>query len=194
MKRSGPVPFSIARALRTPKGRGVLAALLLAAAAASGCSSSDEKSADGGADQGAASAAGSVVLNEVSPHGTDALADPDWAEIKNTGSTPIDLSGYKLRDEKSTAILPPGTILGPGQYLIVYCDDVPDGGATDRLHVPFKLGGQDELHLLRPDGTPVDAVLWDAVSAPAGKSYGRLPDGTGAFIALNPTRGTRNGI
>lgn len=194
MKRSGSVPHSVARALRTLPGRGVLAALLFAAAAASGCSSSDGQPADGGADQGAASAAGGVVINEVSAHGTDALMDPDWAEIKNTGSTAIDLSGYKLRDEKVTATLPPGTTLGPGQYLIVYCDDVPDGGAADRLHVPFKLGGQDELHLLRPDGTPVDAVFWDAVSAPSGKSYGRLPDGSGAFTALNPTRGTRNGI
>lgn len=134
-----------------------------------------------------------VVINEVFPHGKDELTDPDWAELKNTGDTAVDLSGYRVRDDKTTATLPPGTRLEPGQYLVLLCDDAPDGGASMALHLPFKLGGSDELYLLQPDGNKVDGVSWDATSAPTGKSFGRLPDGAGQFTALTPTRGARNG-
>ncbi len=135
-----------------------------------------------------------VVINEVFPHGSDELTDPDWAELKNTGSTTVDLSGYRVRDDKTTATLPAGTTLAAGQYLVLYCDDVPDGGATGIIHLPFKFGGKDEFHLQSPTGTEVDSVTWTAATAPTGKSYGRLPDGSGQFAAQTPTRGTGNGV
>lgn len=150
--------------------------------------------ADGGAEEAAdlKVATGAVVVNEIFPHGSDEVTDPDWAELKNIGQSALDLSGYQVRDDKTKATIPDGTSLGPGQYLVIYCDDVPDGGASGRMHVPFKLGGQDEFYLLDPSGNRVDGVSWDGATAPAGKSYGRLPDGTGQFTALTPTPAGRN--
>lgn len=137
---------------------------------------------------------GSVVINELFPHGSDVLSDPDWVELKNIGDAAADLSGYRVRDDKTAASLPAGTQLPPGGYLILYCDDAKDGGASERIHLPFKLGSSDEFYLLLPDGNQVDAVTWDAASVPAGKAFGRLPDGHGSFGAVAPTRGSRNGV
>lgn len=138
-------------------------------------------------------AAKTVVINEVYPHGVDPLTDPDWAELKNVSDATVDLSGYRVRDDKTSFTLPAGTRLAPGEYLIILCDDTPDGGGAG-LHAPFKLGGGDEFYLLQSDGSRVDSVLWTADQVPTGKSYGRLPDGSGSFSALNPTRGARNGV
>lgn len=135
---------------------------------------------------------GQVVVNEVFSSGSDPLTDPDWVELKNIGSSPVDLSGYRVRDEQTTAMLPAGTQIAAGAYLLIYCDDAPDGGARDRIHVPFKLGGQDEFYLLAPDGTSLDGVAWNSTLVSSGRSYGRLPDGIGQYLALTPTPGARN--
>lgn len=133
-----------------------------------------------------------LVVNEVFPHGADELTDPDWAELKNVSDSEIDLSGYKVRDDTTSADLPAGTRLKPGAYLVILCDDVPDGAATGSIHVPFKLGGGDEFRVVRGDGSTADSVVWVKGTVPDGKSWGRLPDGTGQFAATTPTRGARN--
>jgi len=66
------------------------------------------------ADMRIAATAGALVINEVFPHGSDELTDPDWAELKNIGATAIDLSGYQVRDDKTKATIPDGTSLSPG--------------------------------------------------------------------------------
>ena len=45
----------------------------------------------------------------------------DWIELLNSGNTPMDLSGYVLKDSKPyhSYALPIGTILGVGQYLVI---------------------------------------------------------------------------
>ena len=169
-------------------------ALALSLIAAAGCSK------DGGSDgvdaatqdMRAATATATLVVNEVFPHGADELTDPDWVEIKNIGQATADLSGYQIQDDKTKMMLPDGLTLGAGAYLVIDCDDSPDGGATDRIHAPFKLGSEDEFYLLDPSGNRVDGATWDKTLAPSGKSYGRLPDGTGQFIALTPTPAARN--
>lgn len=153
-----------------------------------GCSSGGADATDGGA-TGSPTA---VVVNEVYPHGGDPLTDPDWVELKNTGSAATDVSGYRVRDSKTTVAIPAGTIIPAGGYLVLYCDDIPDGGAADRIHLPFKLGSADQINFLDPTGVKIDGTSWNALTAPTGKSYGRLPDGTGLFIALTPTRAGRN--
>lgn len=135
---------------------------------------------------------GLVVVNEVYASGSDPLTDPDWVELKNVGTMTLDLTGYRVRDDKTTASLPAGTQISPGGYLQIFCDDAPDGGASSGIHVPFKLGSQDEFYLLAPDGSVVDGVAWTAMMAAAGRSYGRLPDGTGQYLLQTPTPGARN--
>lgn len=177
----------------TASRRWAFAFSLFSLLGAAGCAE-QSSAADGStvADMKAAATAGKLVVNEVFAHGSDELTDPDWAELKNIGETELDLSGYQVRDDKTKATLPDGTSLAPGKYLVIYCDDVPDGGATERMHVPFKLGSDDEFYVLDPSGNRIDGATWDATTAPSGKSYGRLPDGTGQFTALTPTAAARN--
>lgn len=153
-----------------------------------GCSGGDA----GAAGDGGAAGAVRVVVNEVYVGGSDPLSDPDWAELKNLADSPADLSGYRLRDAKSPFTMPAGTTVPGRGYLMIYCDDVPDGGATDRLHAPFKLGSADELSLLAPDGSVLDSVGWTATMTSAGRTWGRLPDGTGQYLSLTPTPSARN--
>ena len=141
------------------------------------------------------SAVGLIVVNEVYPSGSDPATNPDWVEFKNLGTYAFDLASYRVRDDTITSVLPAGsqrTIIQPGGYLLVYCDDLPDGGAIDRVHLPFKLGGKDEFYLLAPDGTQVDGTAWDSTTVTNGRSFGRLPDGTGQFLSLTPTPNARN--
>ncbi|MFO0621212.1 MAG: lamin tail domain-containing protein [Polyangia bacterium] len=156
-----------------------------------GCSEGDASTLDAGSEDLSVSAQ-SVVINELYPHGTDTLTDPDWVELKNLGQSAVNLSGYRVRDDKTFFTLPAQATIPAGGYLILYCDDAPDGGASDRVHLPFKLGSQDEFYLLDPSGATISSASWNAVTAPSEKSYGRLPDGTGLFIALTPTRSARN--
>lgn len=136
----------------------------------------------------------SVVVNEVFPHGTDDVTDPDWAELKNISAAAVDLSGYKVRDENTPVALPAGTVLRPGEYLVLYCDDNPDGGNAQVIHLPFKLGSKDEFVLIAPDGSKADGAAWAKDTIPTDKALGRLPDGTGQFTLVKPTKGARNGV
>ena len=38
--------------------------------------------------------------------GGDPLGDPDWIELKNLADQPADLSGFRLRDDKTLFTLP----------------------------------------------------------------------------------------
>ena len=152
------------------------------------CSGGGGGSADGGG-----SGIG-VVVNEVFPNGGTAM-DPDWAELKNVGTKAANLSGYQVRDSDAGNLfrLPDGTTLAPGAYLVVFCDDQVDGGVVGGIHVPWKLSAKkgDQFHLVGPDGKDVDATTF-AADLPGGKSWGRLPDGTGQFLPTSPTRGASN--
>jgi len=110
-----------------------------------------------------------VVINEVESSGG---APVDWIEITNTGAAPVDVSGWILRDDKntSTVTIPAGSVLAAGGFLAMDVD--VDGG--------FGLGGADSARLFAADGTTlVDSYSWTAHAA---TTYGRVPDGTGAFV------------
>ncbi len=146
------------------------------------------------AKQGGAS--GSVVVNEVNPNGPDPATDPDWIEIFNGGATSADVSGYTIRDSKTSdaTALPSGTVIPPGGYLVILCDDAVDGGIPGGVHVPFKLSGTkgDEVHLAQ-NGTDVDMTSWAANMIPDGSTWARIPNGTGGFaVSATPTKGTAN--
>ena len=157
------------------------------------CASCSGNSTMGAGDLGTAAGA-QVVVNELYPHGATAM-DPDWAEIKNITKRAVDVSGYKVRDGSLANLykLPDGTSIPAGGYLVVFCDDQTDGGVVGGIHTPWKLSGKkgDEFHLVGPDGKDVDATGFTADLAST-KSWGRLPDGTGQFIATSPTRGAAN--
>jgi len=166
----------------------VLAMFLLAVA---GACSSGSASPDGA---GTGTGTMTVVINEVFPNGSSPAA-PDWVELKNVTAAPVDLGGYQLRDNLVADLyaLPAATTIDAGGYLVVYCDDQADGGIAGGVHVPWKLSASkgDEVHLLDPNGTQIDSTIFGN-DISSDKSWGRLPDGTGAFVRTTPTEGAAN--
>ena len=122
-----------------------------------------------------------IRINEVESNG-DVVGD--WVELTNTGTDPVDVSGWKLRDggdTNPTVSIPGGTTIAPGAFYAIYTEIPPPG---------FGLGVDDEITLFRTDGTTVvDQYAW--TGGHAATTYGRCPDGTGDFRVT--TVGTRGG-
>ena len=130
----------------------------------------------------ATSAAPGLVLNEiVYDDAVTGLADQ--VEIYNAGTETVDLTGWKIADEKrdSFGAAPAGTTLAPGAFLVLVKD----------VDFPFGLGKGDEVVLFDPDGTEVDSYAY-ANTAPL-SVWARCPDGTGDWAhAAAATPGAPN--
>lgn len=128
---------------------------------------------------------------------------PDWLEIKNNESSPVNLTGWNLSDDP----LNPGkwtfaaTTIPAGGYLVVYVSGRNRAITGVQPHTNFKLGSSGALLLSRPDGagghTIVSQIGTAAVPYPAQKqtfSFGR-PDNASStapqFISV-PTPGAAN--
>ncbi len=120
-----------------------------------------------------------VVINEVESSGG---MPGDWAELYNAGTAMADLSGWIFKDIDDTHVyvLPNGTVLAPGAYLVL-----------DEAAFGYGLGASDSARLFDATGTTlVDSYTW---TAHAPTTYGRCPDGTGAFQATGAaTKGAAN--
>ncbi|MBT2471282.1 lamin tail domain-containing protein [Streptomyces sp. ISL-66] len=123
-----------------------------------------------------AAPADGIRINEVVTTGD---AD-DSIELYNKGTTPVDLSGWILKDDSSSSKykISSGTTLAPGAFR-----------AFD-VRSSFGLGSSDEARLYLPDGsTLVDGFTWSKHSEP---SWSRCADGTGTFKAAALTLGAPN--
>ena len=129
--------------------------------------------------KGAANDCGvSVKINEVE---SDGGTPGDWVELYNAGATPVDLSGFvfKDNDDTHTYSIPAGTSIAPGAYLVL-----------DEAQFNFGLGSADSARLFDPAGVVVDAYTW---TAHASTTYGRCPNGSGAFTTTAAsTKGAAN--
>lgn len=63
----------------------------------------------------------SVVINEIMYHPPKGWETAQWVELHNYGTSPIDLTGWKLLGEASHTF-PAGTSLGPGGFLVLAAD------------------------------------------------------------------------
>lgn len=123
----------------------------------------------------AANAQAAIVINEVESDG-----GPDSIELTNTGPADVNIGGWVLKDSNdgNTFTIPPGTMLAPGGFFLAV--------------TPFGLGAGDSARLFAPADlvTPVDQYTW---TTHAVTTYGRCPDGTGAFSFTNrPTPNAAN--
>lgn len=118
----------------------------------------------------------------------------DWIEIRNRGPHAVDLGGMFLSDsltEPQVWELPP-TVLGPGERVVVWCDESPNQGP---LHATFNLAKEGG-----------EVALWDSVDhgnvrvhglrfGPQAEdvAFGYLPDDADApeYLAV-PSPGTSN--
>lgn len=126
-----------------------------------------------------------IKINEIESNG-DKVAD--WVELTNTGTSTVDISGWKILDNDPShaatpVVVPASTSIAPGAFYAIY---------TELNQTPgFGLGGADSATLYLPDGTSqVDTYEWTVHAA---TTYGRCPDGTGAFkTTTTSTRGAPN--
>lgn len=148
---------------RCPDGSGPFQAMTASFGAANACQTPD----------------GAVRINEFSSN------SPDFIELINTGTGPVDLSGWMLKDnsENNSYTFPAGSSIAGGAIL-------PLSG--EGVQFVFGLGGGDSVRLFNSGGTAIDSHVYPA-HPPAGKSYGRCPDGTGAFVVTSAaTKGSAN--
>ncbi len=123
--------------------------------------------------------AADIAINEVE---SDGGTPGDWVELVNTGSTNVDISGWKIADNGASVALPAGTIVPANGYLAL------DNGT----HFSFGLGNGDEVHLYLADGVTVVDEMSYAAHAPA-TTWARCPDATGPFgVAVAATKGAAN--
>lgn len=96
-----------------------------------------------------------IVINELLAHSHDTA--PDWIELHNVSSVPVDLGGWTLSDEADDLTkyrIPDGTIIEPNGYTVLYEDEQfgnpenPDTVAAFRMsengEVLYLYSGNDE--------------------------------------------------
>src|SRR5262245_43047392 len=145
-------------------------------------------------------AADSVIISEFLAANTRTLADEnksfeDWIELRNTGSKPVNLEGWKLTTSvnKKRAWTFSSTNLAPGAHLLVWASGKDRRGPTAPLHTNFKLASAGEyLALVRPDGTVATEFKPRFPQQLPDVSYGVLPDVTQAVFFAGPTPGKAN--
>jgi uncharacterized protein (TIGR03437 family) len=123
--------------------------------------------------KGAANDCGNPVkINEVE---SDGGTPGDWVELFNPSSASIDLSGFLIRDndDSHTYTIPAGTTISAAGYLVI-----------EEASLGFSLDAADSVRFFAPNGALVDSFTWTS-HAPV--TFGRCPNGTGAFTAATAT-------
>lgn len=168
-----------------------IAIMLLAA-----CGGSDDKVVDAGSDakvvdakpapDAKPAALGVLFVNEVMASNKAACADPfgefdDWAELYNSGSTDLDLTGYSVTDDLTMPtkfVFNTGVTVPAHGYKLIWCDDQVQGPD----HATFKLSADGEAFaIFAPDGTLLDKIEFGMATTDV--SFARVPDGTGDFVS-----------
>jgi hypothetical protein len=118
-----------------------------------------------------------VMINEVESNGG---TPGDWTELYNADTAPADISGWSFKDADDTHnyVFPAGTVIPAGGYFII-----------EEAAQTWGLGAADSARLYDITGALVDSYAW---TAHATSTYGRCPNGTGAFGQTPSTKGLVN--
>ncbi|MCF8276984.1 MAG: CotH kinase family protein [Flavobacteriales bacterium] len=138
---------------------------------------------------------GDLVLNEVMASNEHTAFDQsgendDWIEIHNTTQFDISTSGLYLTDDMANqdkwAML--NAIVPADGYMVVWADEDSEQGND---HANFKLSSSGEyVGMYYGDGTLIDEVTFDEQETDV--SYGRLPNGSGPWVFMEPTFNLNN--
>jgi hypothetical protein len=106
------------------------------------------------------------------------MGTPDYVEIANVSGEPVTLDDYALIDQSLNANerfeFPPGTVLLPGQTILVLCDGNPAQGP---LHADFKIDADGDRIYLQQRTVSGAYVTVDAIEVPAldsDQAYSRI--------------------
>lgn len=130
-----------------------------------------------------------VVINELMIDNESTLERPDgtlpdWFELYNTSSVPVDLATVEVADGDLVWRRGKG-VLGAHERLLIYAD-----GAADMDHAPFTLDGDGDTLRVLVDGVETDRV--DTGPMPSDVAAIRFPDGEDWRVGVWPTPGYAN--
>ena len=142
-----------------------------------------------------------LFINEFVASNTSGITDslgayPDWVEIYNAGSSPVDIGGMYTSDSLAAPMkypaIPTGyasTVVPAHGYLVFY----PDGNAGwGPLHMPYGLKkAGEQIGLFTAAGAVIDTVTFGAQTS--NLSQARVPDGGSWHFLVTPTPGATNG-
>lgn len=119
---------------------------------------------------------------------------PDWFELFNAGTLPVDISGLFVTDDPSTtgamrSRIAPLSFIAGGGWVRFIADEEPNAG---RDHVTFSLAGDGESLRLYSGTTLLTGIYFGKQSP--GVSEGRMPDGGANFVRFpsSPSPGESN--
>src|SRR6266496_111316 len=114
-----------------------------------------------------AAAQADVIISEFMPANDRTLADedgafPDWIELFNAGSGPVNLLGWHLTDNPGAPgqWTFPSVTVAPGGFLVVFASGKNRTNDPTHLHTSFQLdadGGY--LALVKPDGAAIASAF-----------------------------------
>ena len=140
-----------------------------------------------------------LKINEIMSSNLITLADEDgdysdWVELTNTGSEPMDISGYALSDDESAPrdwIFPDGTVINPGEYLVVFLSGKDKVGKNGELHASFRLNSfNDTILCANVQGKILD--IWGIPEPGDDVSIGIDPSSNERIYISHPTPGYPN--
>ncbi|MCP4849879.1 MAG: hypothetical protein GY899_18225, partial [Verrucomicrobiaceae bacterium] len=146
-----------------------------------------------------------LLISEFMADNNSTLVDsdgdsPDWIELWNPTSSPINLDGHYLTDNRDTQTkwALPSIVIQPRSHLIFFASGKDRIGPGNEWHTNFKLTSDGEyLGLTRDDGEEGFTVLSEyAATYPqqeTGISYGLDPDRLEHGYLRTPSPGEANG-
>lgn len=127
-----------------------------------------------------------LIISEVIADNQSLLTDNtgkrrDMIELYNDSEEAVDLSGYGLTDDPDVShqFVFPELVMEPFEYLIIYCDDVPDRSefivmkkGQSELYTGFRLSKEGEKVLLSDtEGNIVSGLVFEAMEPNMSYAY-----------------------
>lgn len=143
-----------------------------------------------------------LLINEVMQSNIDNIMDdlndfPDsWLELYNPTDAAINLQDYKIgtKNKVAKAWQLPNQMVGPKQYVLIYCDKAGEDEGVSALHTDFRLESGKDGNVFLFKGDEVADKLEAMAKQPAPNiAYGRETDGGDTWgYELKPTPGAKN--
>jgi len=146
-----------------------------------------------------------VVINEFLPDpdgpeqdynhdNTTSDAGDEFIELYNNGTTNAEVGGWHLISDTKTLTID-GNLTVPVKGFVYFI-----AGDKEGLHGSKWSGtwstlsntGMDSINLTNQDGTVIDSKIY--TGSTSGKSWARIPDGTGGWEEADPTPGEPNNV
>ncbi|HRI59994.1 MAG TPA: lamin tail domain-containing protein, partial [Saprospiraceae bacterium] len=127
----------------------------------------------------------SLSVSEINYHSDPTRDAGDWFEIRNSGTTPLDISDFSVKDKDwfHRFDVPTGTAISPGGRLVFFENEGKFTTENPGLNaqagpLPFKLDdGSDELHLFDRSGVEIASAAYTD-----DKPWPCTPDGSGRTL------------